>query len=318
MTRYRIFFLMLLLLVCTVGIAGAAPVPPDSSITYTITVGEDGTGIWHVEYRTLLASDDDQKSFDAYAKNLSSLFLSEFRDLMQHSASQASVATSRKMEITDFSGDAVTQTSPTGKYGVVFYSFTWKGFAKPGDQIAIGDAFAGGMYLAKDHTLIIKYPAGYTVSLAEPAPDQVRDGLIWYGQRSFGAGEPRLVFERSGFPYVQVLVAGVLVLIVIAGVFFILRKRRREDTNEPVQTDDPGGTDEPDSAPVLLSDAEMLSLEEKIVQLLKTSNGEQYQSEIVKNLGLPKSTVSATLNDLHKRGIIQKIKKGRENLIRLV
>jgi hypothetical protein len=318
MTRYRIFSLIALLLVCSVGIAGAAPVPPDSSITYTITVGEDGTGIWHVEYRTLLASDDDQKAFDAYAKNLSSLFLPQFRDLMQRSASQASVATSRKMEIADFSGDAVTQTSPTGNYGVVFYSFTWKGFAKPGDQLAIGDAFAGGMYLAKDHTLIIKYPAGYSVSLAEPAPDQVRDGLIWYGQRSFGAGEPRLVLGRSGFPFAAVLFGGVLVVIVIAGVFFVLRKRHIADTNEPVQTDEPVETDEPDSTTVPLSDAEMLSLEEKIVQLLKGTGGEQYQSEIVKNLGLPKSTVSATLNDLHKRGIIQKIKKGRENLIRLI
>jgi hypothetical protein len=312
MTRYSIFSLIALLLVCTVGIAGAAPVPPDSSITYSITVGEDGTGIWHVEYRTLLASDDDQQAFDGYAKNLSSLFLPQFRDLMQRSASQASVATSRKMEITDFSGDAVIQTSPSGKYGVVFYSFNWKGFAKPGDQISLGDAFAGGMYLAKDHTLIIRYPPGYTVSLAEPAPDQVRDGLIWYGQRSFGAGEPRLVFERFAFPYMPVLFGCAIVIIMIAGLLFVLRKRHLKNTNEPAETD------EPDSATVTMSDAEMLSLEEKIVQLLKTSNGEQFQSEIVKNLGLPKSTVSATLNDLHKRGVIQKVKKGRENLIRLI
>jgi uncharacterized membrane protein len=314
MTRYGIFSLMVLLLVCTVGIAGAAVVPPDSSITYTITIGEDGSGIWHVEYRTLLISDEDQKAFDAYAKNLSSLFLPQFRDLMQHSASQAAVATSRKMEITDFSGDAAIQTSPTGKYGVVFYSFNWKGFAKPGDQLTIGDAFAGGMYLAKDHTLIIRYPATYTLILAEPAPDQVRDGLIWYGQRSFGAGEPRMVFERSRFPYLPVLIGSALILIIITGLFFVLKKRRLEGTNEPVETYEP---DKPDSAVVPMSDAEMLSLEEKIIQLLKASNGEQYQSDIVKNLGLPKSTVSATLNDLHKRGIIQKIKKGRENLIRL-
>jgi uncharacterized membrane protein len=314
MTRYGIFFLMVLLLVGTVGIAGAAGVPPDSSITYTITIGEDGSGIWHVEYRTPLTSDEDQKAFDAYAKNLSSLFLPQFRDLMQHSASQASVATSRKMEITDFSGDAAIQTSPTGKYGVVFYSFNWKGFAKPGDKLSIGDAFAGGMYLAKDHTLIIRYPAGYTPVLAEPGPDQVRDGLIWYGQRSFGAGEPHMVFERSGFPYLPALIGSALILIIITGLFFVLKKRRLEDTNEPVETYEP---DEPDSAVVLMSDAEMLSLEEKIIQLLKASKGEQYQSEIVKNLGLPKSTISATLNDLHKRGIIQKIKKGRENLIRL-
>jgi hypothetical protein len=318
MTRYKIFSLIALLLVCTVGIAGAATVPTDSSITYTITVGEDGTGIWHVEYRTLLTSDEEQKAFDAYAKNLTGLFLPQFHDLMQRSASQASVATSRKMEITDFSGDAVVQTSPTGKYGIVFYSFIWKGFAEPGNQLIIGDVFAGGMYLAKDHTLIIRYPAGYTVSLTEPVPDQVRDGLIWYGQRSFGAGEPRLVFERSGFPFVLVLFGGVLVLMVIAGVFFILKKRRLENTDEPVDTDNPVDTDEPDSTMVPLSDAEMVSLEEKIVELLKASNGEQYQSKIVTNLGLPKSTVSATLNDLHKRGLIQKVKKGRENLIRLI
>jgi uncharacterized membrane protein len=89
-------------------------------------------------------------------------------------------------------------------------------------------------------------------------------------------------------------------------VYWVISKRR---SPEPVEADDP---------PVMLSETELFSLEERILQLLKTSGGEQYQSEIVKNLGLPKSTVSATLNDLHKRGIIQKVKRGRENLIRLV
>jgi uncharacterized membrane protein len=308
MTRYNNVALIVLLIFCIPGIAGAAPVPPDSSITYTITILEEGTGIWHVEYRTLLASDENLGVFDSYAKNVSAIYLPQFQDLMQRSAAQAAAATSRKMEITDFSGDAVIQTSPTGRYGVVFYSFSWRGFAKTGDELTIGDALAGGLFLAKDHTLIIRYPAGYTVILAEPAPDQVRDGLIWYGQRSFGAGEPRLVFERSGFPWLPVLLGSVLVLIVIAGVFLIVKKRRRSE---------PDVVDEPDVAAVPLSEADMVSLEERIVQLLKATGGEQYQSEIVKNLGLPKSTVSATLNDLHRRGVIQKVKKGRENLIRL-
>ena len=320
MSRYSIIALIALLMVFMPGIGSAAGVSPDSSITYTITVQEDGTGIWHVEYRTLLASNEDLEMFDSYAKNISTLYLPQFQDLMQRSASQAAVATSRKMEITDFSGDAAIQTSPTGRYGVVFYSFSWKGFAKPGDQITIGDAFAGGMYLAKDNTLIIRYPTGYTVILAEPAPDQARDGLIWYGQRSFGAGEPRLVFEQSGFPFVPVLLGSVLVLIVFTGLFFFLKKRSPGEPNktvEPVDPEDHEDPEDPESTPVPLSESEMFSLEEKIVQLLKASNGEQYQSEIVKNLGLPKSTVSATLNDLHQRGVIQKIKKGRENLIRL-
>jgi uncharacterized membrane protein len=306
MTRFSIVTLTVVLLLCIPVIAGAAPVAPDSSITYTITLKEDGTANWYVEYRTLLGSDEDVGAFDSYAKNVSFTYLPQFQDLMQRSAAQAAAATSRPMEITDFAGDTVIQTTPTGRYGVVYYSFSWKNFAKTGTDLAIGDAFAGGMYLAKDNTLVIRYPSGYTVSAAEPAPDQVRDGLIWYGQRSFGAGEPRLVFEKPGIPWLPVLLGSLFGVIILAGLYVILSKRR---SPEPVEAADP---------PVMLSETELFSLEERIIQLLKISGGEQYQSEIVKNLGLPKSTVSATLNDLHKRGIIQKVKRGRENLIRLV
>jgi IclR helix-turn-helix domain len=301
-----IVFLIILLLFCIPVVEAQSSVPPDSSITYTITIYEDGRALWHVEYRTLLASDDDVAMFDAYAGNISSIYLPQFEDLMQRSSAQAAAATSRLMEVTDFAGNGVVQTSPTGRYGVVFYSFSWKGFAKTGNDLTIGDALAGGLYLAKDNTLIVRYPAGYTVSSAEPAPDEIRDGLIWYGQRSFGPGEPRLVFEKTGFPFLPVIIGCVLILVIIAGLYLINTKRHRE---KPDDSDIPA---------VQISEAELITLEERVIQLLKTSGGEQFQSEIVKNLGLPKSTVSATLNDMHRRGIIQKVKKGRENLIRLV
>jgi uncharacterized membrane protein len=305
LSRFSFFAIMVILLVNIPVIACADTLLPDSSITYAITIGEDGTANWHVEYRTLLVSEDERDAFDSYAKNVSSVYLPQFQDLMKRSAAQASAATVRHMEITGFSGDTVIQTTPTDRYGVVYYSFSWENFAQTGTNLAVGDAFAGGLYLAKDDTLVIRYPSGYTVSAAEPAPDQVREDLIWYGQRSFGAGKPRLVFEKPGIPWLPLLPGGVLVLVVIVGLYMILSKRRSQDLAE---AGDP---------PVPLSETELLSLEERIIQLLKTRGGEQYQSEIVKNLGLPKSTVSATLNDLHQRGIIHKIKKGRENLIRL-
>ena len=305
-TRFSIVALSVILLIGIPVIAGAATVPPDSAITYTIALSEEGTANWHVEYRTLLASEEDLEAFDSYTKNVSSNYLPQFQDLMQRSAAQAAAATSRPMEITDFAGDAVIQTTPTGRYGVLYFSFNWKNFAKTVPDLIIGDAFAGGLYLAKDNTLVIRYPSGYSVSAAEPAPDQVRDGLIWYGQHSFGAGEPRLVFEKTGFQYLPLLLGGLLCVLILGGLYVVLSKRR---VPEPVEAEDP---------PVTLSETELLSLEERIIQLLKASGGEQYQSEIVKHLGLPKSTVSATLNDLHQRGVIQKVKKGRENLIRLV
>lgn len=300
-----IIVLTMLLLICIPVVDAQSPVPPDSSITYTIMIHEDGTALWHVEYRTLLASDEDRVMFDAYAGNVSSIYLPQFEDLMQRSSAQAAGATSRPMEVTDFAGNGVIQTSPTGRYGVVFYSFSWKGFAKTGNALIIGDALAGGLYLAKDNTLIVRYPAGYAVSSAEPAPDEMRDGLIWYGQRSFGPGEPRLIFEKSEFPWLPVILGCILILVIITGLYVMNAKRHRAKQEDP---DLPADS---------ISEADLITLEEKVIQLLKASGGEQYQSEIVKNLGLPKSTVSATLNDLHKRGIIQKIKKGRENLIRL-
>ena len=163
-TRFSIVALSVILLIGIPVIAGAATVPPDSSITYTIALSEDGTANWHVEYRTLLASEEDLEAFDSYTKNVSSTYLPQFQDLMQRSAAQAAAATSRPMEITDFAGDAVIQTTPTGRYGVVYYSFNWKNFAKTVPDLAIGDAFAGGLYLAKDNTLVIRYPSGYSVS----------------------------------------------------------------------------------------------------------------------------------------------------------
>jgi uncharacterized membrane protein len=303
--KYHIFTGTLLLFMCLS--VGSLAADPSYSVTYTIDIHEDGSALWHVEYRTLLSTADDQAAFEAYSQNLQTVYLPEFRDLMKRSAAQATIATSRPMEVNDFSANAAVQTSPTGNYGVVFYSFTWDGFAKPGAVMNIGDAFVGGLYLEKGNTLIIRYPDSYAVKTVEPAPDQVRDGLIWYGQRSFGAGEPYVVIEKQSVPPVGLLLGITLVIIVIAGLGILLvrhRRTRRIEPDEPVTTS--------------LSESEERSLEERIVQLLASHGGELYQSEITRLTGLPKSTISAALNILHERGTIQKVKKGRENLIRLV
>jgi hypothetical protein len=300
--------LFLSALILTVSLAGHAAAEPDYAITYTVTVADDGSALWRVEYRTLLPTDGDVDDFEAYASELQSVYLPQFRELMERSAAQAAVATGRYMAVSGVTGDTVVQESPTGRYGVVVYTARWDGFALPGDTISIGDAFTGGLYLEKDSTLIIRYPEGYTVTRADPAPDDTRDGLAWYGQRSFGAGEPRVVLAREAFPLLPAA-AGLALVIVIAfaGFAFFRRKKRRAGET---------GADLPAPA-APLSEAELMSLEDRIVQLLGSHGGELFQSEIVRMAGLPKSTVSTALNALHARGMIVKVKKGRENLIRL-
>jgi hypothetical protein len=279
---------------------------PAYTTTYTVTVQEDGSAHWQIEYRTLLATDSDLGAFDTYTRDLPTVYLPQVQDLMQRSAAQASVVASRPMAISNVIGNAVVQTSPTGRYGVVVYSFTWSAFAEPDGDLAIGDAFAGGLYLARDNTIILRYPAGWTVSRAEPAPDDQRDGLTWYGLRTFGPGEPSVTLEKPWFPIVPVIVIFFLISLIGAG-SMVYRKRKS-----------PGIPDEPEEPAASLSDAEAAGLEERISSLLEAAGGEQYQSEIVRALGIPKSTVSSAIGSLHQRGVIQKVKKGRENLIRLV
>jgi hypothetical protein len=305
--RYGILFLLVLLLALP-----ATAAPPAYTTTWTVTVQEDSSALWQIEYRTLLASDEDLAAFDQYTREMPAVYLPQVQDLMQQSAAQASVATFRPMSIGNVTGNAAVQTSPTGRYGVVIYSFSWSGFAAPDGDLAIGDAFAGGLYLARDNTLIIRYPAGWSVTRAEPAADDTRNGLAWYGQRAFSPGEPRVTIVRPGFPIVPVVLALFAISLIGAGAMVFLRRRSRQEADEE---ESPAVAEEP--APSL-SPAEAAGLEERILRIIETAGGEQYQSEITRTLGLPKSTVSSAIAGLHTKGLIVKIRKGRENLIRRV
>jgi len=63
---------------------------------------------------------------------------------------------------------------------------------------------------------------------------------------------------------------------------------------------------------------EVLEDEEMIEQILISSGGQMYQSEIVKLSGHSKSKISIVLSKMKEDGKIIKIKKGKGNIIRLV
>ncbi|MDG6256901.1 MAG: transcriptional regulator [Methanomicrobiaceae archaeon] len=294
--------LMLLLPAALTGTAAAAEVP-DYSITYTVTVADDGSALWHVEYRTLLLTAGDVADFEAYTADLAEVYLPEFRGLMERSAAQAAAATGRSMEIGSITGNAIIQESPTGRYGIVLYTALWEGFVRPAATITIGDAFTGGMYLDRGNTLVIRIPDGYTVAQVLPEPDVTRDGLVWSGPRLFGAGEPRVVLEPQAFPLFYAASGLILLFVIVIAGAVVFRRRSIAPTPSP------------DPAPGAA--AGTASLEDRIVHLLKSQGGELFQSDIVRMTALPRSTVSTVLNDIHARGLIVKVKKGRENLIRL-
>lgn len=296
----KIFNICIIFLIFT-SIAHAAP--ENYRTTYTIDIKENGSAIWNVEYRTLLTTNDDFNSFDNYSKQLKSVYIPEFMELMQRSASEASSATSRSMVARDFSGNTSIQSTPTGKYGIVSFTFTWTNFATL-DPLNIGDVFAGGLYLSKDNTLIITYPSGFTVEEVTPSPDQNRDELIWYGLRSFGTGEPRITLSKAAFPWGTGAIVVVFIAVIVAGSYLIRRRKEEKMNPKPAQN-------------MEITELDMMDVEERIIKILKEGGGELYQSEIGRQLDLPKSSVSSALNQLHDKKLILKIKKGRENLIRL-
>jgi uncharacterized membrane protein len=73
----------------------------------------------------------------------------------------------------------------------------------------------------------------------------------------------------------------------------------------------PGIETEPPSSGRYLSD------QEKVVMYLEEAGGQMFQSDLVKKTDFSKSKLSMVLSDLKEKGTIQKIKKGKENLIRL-
>jgi uncharacterized membrane protein len=188
---------------------------------------------------------------------------------------------------------------PTGRYGVVTYQFKWIGFATTEEKTIIaGDAFAGGLYLSKDNALIITYPSEYKVDAVSPEPDIVRaNELIWYGLRDFNSGEPSVVLRStSQVVWVAISVIGVVAIIIAGGITYKKKKKREKKIIEEE---------------ILKTD------EDKILEILKDAGGVLYQSDIIEKTGFSKSKTSALLNSLKENGRIEKVMKGRKNLIRL-
>lgn len=274
---------------------------------YKIELYRDGTAIWTVETRVKLESQLDLEAFNAYKAEFEankSMNLGNFSTRIINIVNEASTITGRAMAAKDFDAFLSTVNTPTGTYGLISYRFTWTNFAKiEGDVFEIGDVFAGGLYLAREEALAITPPPGLEVKAAAPRPDELKDStLIYYGMRSFANGEPRVLFQQA--TSMNYILLTIISLVLIGGgiSFYKARRRKIEISKE----------DEAETAQVEIVQSD----EDLILNLIEKAGGEMYQSEIIKRTGFSKSKVSAILSDLKAKGLILKIKKGRENLIR--
>ena len=306
MTRRWVSFLFILLLFGSVFFsATSAPArETEYMTTYTmIDVHDNGSATWAMGHRIALATQEDEAAFRKYMEEFQQIegtYVEEFSNRINRIIRDAEAATGRGMMAKNFDISHDVIDTAIGRFGVIKYQFDWIGFAEVKDgNIIIGDVFVDGFYLSRDDALIIRYPARYTAETIIPEPDATRDDeLIWYGLKDFDQGEPRVVLTPKLIVFSPTWIFGIIaVLVVVLGVF-IFKKRF---TRPPETTEDE----------IMKSD------EDRVIELLREAGGTMSQSNIVEGTGFSKSKTSAILNSLKQKGVIQKVKKGRENLIRL-
>ena len=310
------FFIFMLL---WTDIAGAgAVIPADIAKPETvisIDILENGDATWTIEKRLPLVDQAEAEDWDAFIKGEQDeeqyqKDIKEFRDRIAWFIDSAQRLSNRSMEAENFNISYATARTLTGVFSLIRYSFEWKNFSRmESGNIIIGDAFSEGMMLSSDNVLVIKIPDGYEVASASPGFDR-RDGnrLIWDGRtfRSFNRGEPALTLT-PGVRVAWYMIAVVTFGLVTGTSLILWRRRARERAKNNISA--------PSSQDKEIEDT--VWGEEMIEQYLTRSEGEAYQSDIVRESGLSKSKISSVLAQMKDDGRIIKIRKGKENLIRL-
>jgi hypothetical protein len=302
--------------------------PPGDGTVTRVRVSANGSARWSVQVRTRLENDSEAASYRAFQKrfrNDTARYLDPFRDRIRGTVASAAAATGRPMNATEFAASTSIRQLPR-RYGVVTYEFTWAGFARPdSDAVVVGDAFEGGVLLSDGDTLTVIPPTDYGIAAVEPAPDRRDDSrLTWQGPRSFADERPMARFADgaptdggtgtdtaadSGLPWYYAaagiaLLAGVLV---VAGVVY---RRRNGDTGGAAGSA-AGTTDAAAPPGPPLTDAD------RVRELLVEADGQLKQTQIAEELGWSASKASRTLSSMEEEGTIERVRIGRENVVRL-
>jgi hypothetical protein len=276
------------------------------SVLMRVEVHDDGSARWRIEYRTRLDEENTTEAFESLQRDIEEdpgSYSRSFFDGINSSIATAENATGREMTGANYSVDAEIRHLPR-RYGVVVYTFTWNGFAVvDGDRIEIGDALAG-FFLGGNERLMIAWPAGYDFERVEPTPDERRDrAVIWNGPMEFGPNEPELVVERVTGPewWNPWLAAALLAGLVVVGTGAWWLRRHR-----PVPNRGTGG-----------EDPDLLSNEERVIQVLRDHGGRAKQQEIVDALDWTEAKTSRVISTLREQGRIDSFRLGRENVLAL-
>jgi uncharacterized membrane protein len=305
-------------------------------------IAENGSAAWRVTYQIQLADDADIEAFEQLQTEIEtdpSAYLDPFEERMDRTVTAAESATDREMTATDFQITTERESQPQSEFGLVTFTFQWSGFAAAdGDEIRAGDA-VDSLFLDDGERLELQWPSAYGIQSRTPAPQTVQsDEVVWRGPIDFDSGEPRIVVSTEatggsggandgesgpdgpggdgqtspnntgiGLPMLSALGVVGLTLVATTVLFF----RRQTDT-EPPDDGTATATDQQQTPP-----AELLSNEERVLQLLKQNGGRMKQKQVAEQLDWTAAKTSQVVGDLRDDDEVEVFRLGRENVLTL-
>ncbi|MCD1295155.1 hypothetical protein CUJ83_09110 [Methanocella sp. CWC-04] len=350
----RCIIIILAVLLCLSGVFAAMAQESDpSSTVIRVEVEPNGDALWITEKSIPLNTQDDIDAWDLSASYGTEQYRVDFEKRMKEYVDKISNYTGRKMTVKNVNV-TLDKTQPYAiignysvTYGVLKYEFVWTGFALvENDMIEIGDAFVDGFLLSRNDSLKFILPQGYDITHVSPQCDEFKDTyrpqLIWNGNsknntnsmiRLFSTEEPSITMRNKVSPsvfsfdwWVLIPVALIFCAAGFGSAYMLFRGKRKPIVVEIPEIEDRhfdhdyNDSREEEETPATVSPIDnerYMSDEEKIIKYLEESGGQMFQSDLVKKTAFSKSKLSMVLSDLKEKGVIIKIKKGKENLIRL-
>ncbi|MFC7019689.1 MULTISPECIES: helix-turn-helix transcriptional regulator [Haloarcula] len=309
--------------------AGAAQTLPDTDNTVTrISVAADGDAEWTVTVRTRLHDESDVQAYRTFQDRVrenESRYLDPFRDRLTGVVATAADGTGRSMTAENFSLSTRVQQVPR-RWGVVEYTFTWTAFARAdGDALVVGDVFGGGLFIARNDTLVLTGPSSHAVAQVAPSPETREDGTVsWVGPREFADNRPQVRYvpqtgvETASTTQPQAgrqweLVPFVVGALGLAAALVGAARYRRRHTDEVAPDEAEAGT----TAGAGTRAAPIQTDGDRVVQLLEDRGGQVKQSAIAEAFDWSASKTSRVVSDLTDDGRVEKLRIGRENVVSL-
>ena len=265
---------------------------------YNVLIKSDGSADW-----TIIQFSNANATVDSW-----NIFQQKIYDLVD----SASTLTNRLMSVDENTLQINTTVIADSK--TTEYSFTWQNFtAFRGNELLIGDVFQVPNFFGQlygDAALQLNYPSEFTVKSVFPAPYlQQNSDLQWSRTRDLTTNPVDIVLIRGSQSQTNpnnLQLYSIIIILVAAGIllsflnFFILRRRKHNITSAN-QTEF----------------SLLMSEEEKVLKLLKSTGGRIRQSQIIDQLKFSKAKTSQLLGVLEKQGSITRYKNGRDKIVTL-